>query len=298
MLPRILEPEFMDTAEEARDYDSMDHAEVNRRFVDDLLAALSAFCLLPSAFDRPYRLLDLGTGTAQIPIELCRRVTWPRLSETRIGADFLEVIAVDAAAHMLALAQQNIDAAGFADRIRVQLADAKHLPFADPVGNALCGVPEPPERADAQARALSGVPESRDRAEAPHAFDAVISNSIIHHLPDPILCLREALRVVRSGGLLFFRDLMRPQSESELNNLVNLYAPPLLPLPLGEGRGEGSPDATGSASAAAHQRVMLADSLHAALTLDEIRRLATDLGIPAGAVQPTSDRHWTLVARR
>jgi hypothetical protein len=40
MLDRILEPEFMDTAEEARDYDSMDHAEVNRRFVDDLLAAL------------------------------------------------------------------------------------------------------------------------------------------------------------------------------------------------------------------------------------------------------------------
>ena len=39
MLPRTLEPEVMDSPEEARDYDAMDHAEVNRKFVDDLLAA-------------------------------------------------------------------------------------------------------------------------------------------------------------------------------------------------------------------------------------------------------------------
>ena len=41
MLPRTLEPEVMDTAEEAADYDAMDHSEVNRVFVDDLLAAVS-----------------------------------------------------------------------------------------------------------------------------------------------------------------------------------------------------------------------------------------------------------------
>ena len=34
MLTRILEPEVMDTAEEARDYDTMDHSAVNRVFVD------------------------------------------------------------------------------------------------------------------------------------------------------------------------------------------------------------------------------------------------------------------------
>ena len=33
MLPRVLEPEVMDTAEEARDYDAMDHSQVNRVFV-------------------------------------------------------------------------------------------------------------------------------------------------------------------------------------------------------------------------------------------------------------------------
>jgi hypothetical protein len=40
MLQRVLEPEVMDTAEEAIDYDRMDHREVNRRFVDDFLHAI------------------------------------------------------------------------------------------------------------------------------------------------------------------------------------------------------------------------------------------------------------------
>ena len=42
MLQGVLEPEVMDTAEEARDYDSMDHSEVNRRFVADFLEQLGS----------------------------------------------------------------------------------------------------------------------------------------------------------------------------------------------------------------------------------------------------------------
>ena len=37
-LARTLETEVMDTEEEARDYDAMDHREVNARFCADLLA--------------------------------------------------------------------------------------------------------------------------------------------------------------------------------------------------------------------------------------------------------------------
>lgn len=37
-LERILEPEVMDDAEDAALYDAMDHAAVNARFVDDLVA--------------------------------------------------------------------------------------------------------------------------------------------------------------------------------------------------------------------------------------------------------------------
>ena len=44
MLDRRLEPEVMDTAEDAHNYDSMDHRTVNRLFVDERIP-----CHSPSA---------------------------------------------------------------------------------------------------------------------------------------------------------------------------------------------------------------------------------------------------------
>ena len=179
------------------------------------------------------KILDLGTGTAQIPIELCRRTN--RIS----------VIAVDAANHMLQLAKRNIEAAGLNDRITLVLADAKQS-HGD--GNL---------------------------------FDCVMSNSIIHHLAEPISCLDESVRATKTGGALFFRDLMRPESEADLNRLVELYAP----------HADSSPQAN-------HQRSLFAASLHAALTLSEVRGLICQLGFPPQTVQATSDRHWTWSARK
>jgi tRNA1(Val) A37 N6-methylase TrmN6 len=95
MLPRTLEPEVMDSAEEARDYDAMDHAAVNGVFVQDFLAA----------WDGRQPLLDVGTGTAQIPIELCRRQPGVR------------VTGVDLAEHMLAVGRANVRRAGLEDRV-------------------------------------------------------------------------------------------------------------------------------------------------------------------------------------
>jgi ubiquinone/menaquinone biosynthesis C-methylase UbiE len=102
-LPRILEPEAMDSAQEASDYDAMDHEEVNGRFVADLLAARA----------RPGRVLDVGTGTALIPVELCRRST------------DVTVEGIDLASHMLALAERNVQRAGMQARITLSLRDAK-----------------------------------------------------------------------------------------------------------------------------------------------------------------------------
>ena len=106
-------------------------------------------------------------------------------------------------------------------------------------------------------------------------FDCVISNSIIHHIPQPRLVLQEAIRVARPGGLLFFRDLMRPESGEEVSRLVEMYA------------GDESP----------HQKQMFDDSLRAALSLEEIREMVTNLGFQGDSVQATSDRHWTWVDR-
>lgn len=215
-IERILEPEVMDTPEEARDYNAMDHAEVNHAFVKDFLA--TGF----SGSD----ILDLGTGTALIPIELCKQF------------EDCRVMAVDAAVNMLELARFNVDAAGFLQRIQLQKQDAKHLDFADGM------------------------------------FGAVVSNSIIHHIPEPIDCLREAVRVTRSGGRLFFRDLLRPQSERELQDLVQNY--------------------TGEENE--HSQNMFAESLHAALSLAEIRNLTESLGFAGETVTQNSDRHWTWSA--
>jgi ubiquinone/menaquinone biosynthesis C-methylase UbiE len=109
MLPRRLEPEVMDSAQEARDYDAMDHAAVNRVFVDDFLAA----------WDGRGPLLDVGTGTAQIPVALCR--SHPNA----------EVVGIDLAEHMLAVGRENVRRAGLESRIRLERWDAKQMPCPD-----------------------------------------------------------------------------------------------------------------------------------------------------------------------
>ena len=110
MLARVLEPEVMDTPDDARDYDAMDHTAVNRLFADDFL----------QVWNGGNPVLDVGTGTALIPIELCRQ-------SLRAG-----VVAVDLADAMLAVAKANIEKAGLTARIMVQKANARQLPF--PVG--------------------------------------------------------------------------------------------------------------------------------------------------------------------
>lgn len=213
MLDRILEPEVMDSLDEAFDYNTMDHSIVNRAFVDDLLAVCP----------NPGDVLDLGTGTALIPIELCQRESTCR------------VMAADAAVSMLQLARNNVETAGLIGRVQVSQIDAKQLPYSDDM------------------------------------FDTVMSNSIVHHIPEPLAVLREAVRVTKPGGLLFFRDLLRPKDQSTLTHLVETYA----------------------AGANDHQRQMFDDSLHAALTLDEVRELVASLGFSPESVLATSDRHWT-----
>jgi ubiquinone/menaquinone biosynthesis C-methylase UbiE len=213
MLSRTLEPEVMDTVEEARDYDAMDHAGVNRVFVSDFVAH----------WDGETPLLDAGTGTAQIPIELCRQAPTAR------------VIAIDMAKEMLHVAEINVARAHLEGQITLQQCDAKHMPFPDSM------------------------------------FASIISNSIVHHIPEPSAVLAEMIRVTKPGGMLFVRDLMRPANEATMNQLVDTYA----------------------GDATAHQRQMFADSLKAALTLEEIRRLVQKLGHAPESVQQTSDRHWT-----
>lgn len=219
MLPRVLEPEVMDTPAEARDYDEMDHSAVNRAFAADFFSAFPHFA-------NP--VLDVGTGTAQIPVEMCR--VSPRV----------ELVAIDLADEMLRIAARNVTRAGFENRIKLERVNGREL----------------------------GYPDAH--------FAAVVSNSIIHHIPNPADCFAEMVRVCRPGGALFVRDLLRPHSDQELEHLVKTYA----------------------GDANDHQRALFANSLRAALSLVEVSSIIGDLGFAHDSVRQTTDRHWTFAATK
>ena len=112
--------------------------------------------------------------------------------------------------------------------------------------------------------------------EATASFDAVMSNSIVHHIPQPGSVLKELWRVLKPGGLMFVRDLMRPDDVETLESLVTTYA----------------------GDANTHQKQMFRDSLHAALTVEEVRELVRDYGLSSDSVKATSDRHWTIQGKK
>ena len=219
MIKRVLEPEVMESSAEAVAYDSMDHHVVNIQFVQDLLAA---GCPTRGA------VLDLGTGTAQIPIELCRML--PEIN----------VVAIDLSEEMLNLAKMHIDSCSFAERIRLEKVDAKKIP------------------------------------DQTMQYDICVSNSIVHHIPSPADIFFQAVRVTRAGGLLFWRDLIRPDSNAEVQHLVQTYA------------GQENEQ----------QQRLFSDSLYAALRVEEVQSLVADLDFDPAGVTRTSDRHWTWSAKK
>lgn len=212
-MKRILEPEVMDTWKESVAYDAMDFTEVNTAFVEDAIAVAPEAGLV----------LDLGTGTARIPVLMAqRRPQW-------------KIVGIDLSKNMLKLGQQHVRNAGLSDRIRLEYVDAKQLPYDD------------------------------------NSFDFVVSNSIVHHLSDPIPCFREIARVLNPNGGLFLRDLYRPEDEATVDRLVASI-------------GSDYDD---------RQTQLFRDSLCAAFTVEEVIDLLKQAGLTDVSVKMTSDRHWT-----
>lgn len=214
MLPRILEPEVMDTLEDAIDYDSMDFTEVNNEFADRAVEILPPEGII----------LDLGTGTARIPILIAERN--PRLY----------IIATDLSKNMLEVGKINLEKSKFKNNIVLALVDAKNLPYPD------------------------------------NYFDGVISNSLIHHIPDPLQVFIEINRVAKPNAAIFLKDLIRPENEFQLNEILNKYA----------------------SDCNEHQRKLYRDSLFASLTIQEVETLAKQSKLINFKVYMSSDRHWSL----
>lgn len=220
MLPRTLEPEVMDTPEEAIGYDRMDHSIPNENFVNRLIELGARGTML-----------DIGTGPGHIPLLVCRRIPAA-----------VHVTGLDLSAEMLKLAEARRLASPHAGRIAFRRGDAKGLPFPDA------------------------------------SFDAVFSNTILHHIPDPRPFVAEAWRVVKPGGAFLIRDLFRPDSRRRIEELVALHA----------------------ADADDYQKQLFRQSFHAALTPAEFRALAADLGLLRAGCEVVidTDRHMSLQRRQ
>jgi len=107
---RILEPELMDTEDEALEYHAMDFAEPDGRFAKDALALLEGV--------RAPELIDFGTGTAKIPVLMCQ------------ARNDLRVHAIDPAAEMLRVAARHVADAGLAGAVTLACSDGRATKLA------------------------------------------------------------------------------------------------------------------------------------------------------------------------
>ncbi len=146
------------------------------------------------------------------------------------------IIGLDAAATMLEIAESHRLSCSAPEQITYQLADAKALPFED------------------------------------DSFDVVMSNTVLHHIPDPIPFLEEANRVLKATGVLLIRDLFRPDDMTMVEHLVQLHA-----------SGENP-----------EQQALFHASLCAALTPEELHLVAEKAGIKGFEIVRDSDRHMSL----
>jgi 2-polyprenyl-3-methyl-5-hydroxy-6-metoxy-1,4-benzoquinol methylase len=103
-------------------------------------------------------------------------------------------------------------------------------------------------------------------------WDAVISNSLLHHLPDPLVLWESISGLGVDGAAVQVMDLVRPDSATAARDLVNRYA-------------DGAPEIL---------REDFYNSLLAAYTISEIQEQLAQAKLEQLRVEPASDRHWIV----
>jgi ubiquinone/menaquinone biosynthesis C-methylase UbiE len=117
-----------------------------------------------------------------------------------------------------------------------------------------------------------------DAALETRSFDAVIANSLLHHLSDPATLWRTAIRGARPGAPVMVMDLRRPESLSAARTLVARHAREARPV----------------------LRQDFFNSLRAAYRTSEIRRQLDDAGLENFQVEEIGDMHvlaWGFAPR-
>lgn len=106
-------------------------------------------------------------------------------------------------------------------------------------------------------------------------FDAVLSNSLLHHLSGPQVLWRSLSACARPGASVLIMDLARPDSVAAVDRLVAEYA----------------------ADAPEVLRRDFRNSLFAAFTPDEVRAQLDTAGLPDLQVDMVSNRHLAVRGR-
>ncbi|MFO0945413.1 MAG: class I SAM-dependent methyltransferase [Planctomycetota bacterium] len=149
------------------------------------------------------------------------------------------LVGLDGAPVMLELARNALREAGLEERARLVLGDAKRAPLQE------------------------------------RSFDIVFSNSILHHVADPVSFWREVKRLVKPGGEVFVCDLIRPPTLEEARRLLDEHA-----------RGESE-----------LLREEFYRSLLAAYTVDEVRAQLREAGLEMLEARQVTDRHLDIFGR-
>lgn len=150
------------------------------------------------------------------------------------------VVAIDASEPMLALGRTRVDDLGLGER--VELLNVRLTEPVEKIGDG--------------------------------PYDCVITNSLLHHLPDGRVLWATVKANIAAGGFVFVMDLMRPDSTEEAARLVDIHA-------------SGEPDLL---------RDDFRNSLCAAFTPAEVRSQLLEAGLGL-QVEEVSDRHLLVWGR-
>ena len=106
-------------------------------------------------------------------------------------------------------------------------------------------------------------------------YDTIVSNSLLHHLPDPHVLWKAVRMYGKSGAPVFVMDLRRPDSIETAEGLVATY----------------------SADEPEVLRRDFYNSLLAAFEINEVEEQLSDAGLDGFSVEPITDRHMIVAGR-
>jgi len=150
----------------------------------------------------------------------------------------LHVLAVDASGPMIDEARSAIATAKVEDRVRLVCSKFQELQLEEPA-------------------------------------DAIISNSLVHHVPNPYQFWYAIRQLAKPGAAVLVMDLVRPETPEEAQAIVDQYA----------------------ADESEQLRRDFYNSLLAAFTEDEVAAHLAEFNLSRLLIDVPDDRHWVVTGR-